>query len=119
MRRYWPLALGALAIGVLFAFPPYMAIDQSAPDTRHGAIGHHPRWQAPTADAAESVLSSEVGPPRAGALPALRVRINRVRLVLEVVTVTGAALCAFGALRWHRRRNARVTERQGGKRRGR
>ena len=106
MRRYWPLALGTIAVGLLFAFPPYMVIDQSAPETRHAALGHHSRWQPPTPDAAEAVLSIEVGPARAGVPPSLRIGVNRVRLVVEVITVTAAALCAFGALRWRRRKNA-------------
>jgi len=106
MRRYWPLAIGTIAIGLLFAFPPYMVIDQSAPETRHAALGHHPRWQPPTPDAAEAVLTTDAGPPRAGVPPSLRTGVNRVRLVVEIITVTAAALCAFGALRWRRRKNA-------------
>lgn len=106
MHRYWPLALGTIAIALLLAFPPYMVIDQSAPETRHAALGHHPRWQPPTPDAAEAVLASRSAPPRAGVQPPLKIGVNRVRLAAEVITVTAAALCALGALRWRRRRNA-------------
>lgn len=104
--RRWLLALGTFAIALLFAFPPYMVIDQSAPETRHAALGHHLRWQPPTPDAAEAVLRSRSAPPRAGVPPSLEIRVNRVRLVLEAITVTAAALCALGALRWRQRRNA-------------
>ena len=105
MQRYWPLALGTTAIALLLAFPPYMVIDQAAPETRHAALGHHPRWRPPTPDAAEAVLASRSVPPRAGVQPSLKIDVNRVRLAAEVITVTAAALCALGA-RWRRRRNA-------------
>jgi len=104
--RFGLLALGTFAIALLFAFPPYMVVDQAAPEVRHAALGHHPRWRPPAPDAAEAVLRGRSSPPRAGAPPSLEIRVNRVRLVLEVSTVTAAALCALGALRWRRRTNA-------------
>lgn len=119
MRRGWLLALGTFAIALLFAFPPFMVIDQAAPETRHAALGHHPRWRPPTPDAAEAVLVSRSAPPRAGVSPSLELGVNRVRLVLEAITVGAAALCAFGALRWRRRRNAWFAVKHGGARDGR
>ena len=113
MRRDWLLALGTTAIALLLAFPPYMVIDLGAPETRHAALGHHPRWQPPTPADAEAVLASRSAPPRAGVRPSLKIGVNRVRLAMEVTTVIAAALCALGALRWRRRRHARGVEGQG------
>jgi hypothetical protein len=106
MQRYWPLALGTIAIALLLAFPPYMVIDQGAPETRHAALGHHPRWRPPTPDRAEGALTSKVGPLIVNVQPSLRIGVNRVRLAAEVMTVTAGALGALGALRWRRRRTA-------------
>jgi hypothetical protein len=94
----------ATATALLLVFPPYMVIDRTSPETRHAALGHHPLWRPPTPDTAEEVLTSKVGPPRAGVPRSLRISVNRVRLAAEAVTVTAAALCALGALRWRRRR---------------
>ena len=105
-RARLALALGTFTIALLFAFPPYMVIDQSAPETRHAALGHHPRWRPPAPDRAEAVLTSEIGAPRGGVQPSLEIGVNRVRLAVEVTIVTAAALCALGALRRRRRTNA-------------
>jgi hypothetical protein len=105
-RRSWLLTVAPAAVALLLAFPPYMVIDQTAPETRHAALGHHPRWRPPAPDRAEAVLTSKVGPPIVSVPPVLRIGVNRVRLAAEVMTVTAGALCALGALRWRRRRKA-------------
>jgi hypothetical protein len=105
-RRSWLLTVATAAVALLLAFPPYMVIDQTAPETRHAALGHHPRWRPPTPDRAEAVLTSKVGPPIVSVQPLLRIGVNRVRLAAEALTVTAGFLCALGALQWRRRRNA-------------
>ena len=90
------LAAGAIAtVTVLLAVPPWMVVDTDDPQVRHTALGHHPRWQPPLLALAEEALSKAGRPPRNGARPALQVRVNAVRLAVELV---GATSCV--ALLW-------------------
>lgn len=90
------LAAAAItAVAVLLAVPPWMVVDTDDPLVRHAALGHYPRWQPPSPQWAESALADAGKPPRNGARPALQVRVNVVRLTVELA---GATSCV--ALLW-------------------
>jgi hypothetical protein len=83
------LAAGAItAVAVLLAVPPWMVVDTDDPQVRHTALGHHPRWQPPPLAMAETALAEAGRPPRNGARPSLQVRVNVVRLTLELAGAT-------------------------------
>ena len=97
--------IGVASLASLLLFPPFAVIDLAAAQPRHAALGHFPRWRPPTPAMAEHVLTGFFGPPSPGAQTALRIRVNRVRLGLEV-TVTAVALMAVLAIqRRYRRTN--------------
>ena len=101
---------GVVAIVVSVAFPPFMVIDQAAPETRDAPLGHHPAWHPPTIAAAEEVLTQEVGPPRADTGSSLVIGWSSVLLTLEIVVIL-VGTCAVW-LYWGR--GARPRARQPG-----
>lgn len=99
------LAVAAIAaLTVLLAVPPWMVIDADAPGVRHVALGHHPFWRPPTPETAEEVLARRAGPPREGTRPSLQVRVNRVRLGIEIAGAAAVTAGLSGVLAWRRRR---------------
>jgi len=96
---------GAALLAVLLLYPPFMVIDSAAARTRHAALGYHPRWRPPSPVKAEEVLRYRVGPPPSGVQPSLQIRINRVRLVLEVTATAVGVLGAWVILRRDGKRN--------------
>lgn len=83
--------IGVVLLLWLLLFPPFAVIDLAAAQPRHAALGHHPRWRPPTPALAEHVLTGRFGPPSPGAKTSLQIRVNRVRLGLEMTVTTVAA----------------------------
>jgi hypothetical protein len=97
--------IGVALLASLLLFPPFAVIDLAATQPRHAALGHYPRWRPPTPAMAEQVLTGFFGPASPGAETSLRIRVNRVRLGLEL-TVTAVPLLVVRAIqRRYRRTN--------------
>ena len=97
------IVIGVALLAWLLLFPPFAVIDLAAAQPRHTALGHYPRWRPPTPAMAERALTGLFGPPSPGAQTSLRIRVNRVRLGLEM-TATVVAVSAVWILQRRYRR---------------
>ena len=97
--------IGVALLASLLLFPPFAVIDLAAARPRHAALGHYPRWRPPTPAMAEHVLTGLFGPPSPGAQTSLQIRVNRVRLGLEMTVAAVAALAVWMIERRYRRTN--------------
>ncbi len=89
--------VAALALLVILLFPPYLAMDSTSGGTVHAAVGHHPVWAPPTQAHALAVLARDPDLGDAGILlENLDIRVNRVRLLSQVI---GLVLVALVGLR--------------------
>jgi hypothetical protein len=82
------VAAAVVDIGLLFLFPPFMSVDAASGGRAHVALGHHPVWKPPSAEAAFRALYPEVGDaPHPVRLADVTPRINRVRLSASAIGV--------------------------------
>lgn len=91
----------AVALLLLFLWPPFMCTDAETGGRVHRAIGHYPVWNPPSAETAYYMLypnTREI--PDAQRLNSLTLRVNRVRLMTYAFAIGFACAMARLALRW-------------------
>jgi len=92
--------VAALALLLMLLFPPYFAMDRTSGGAVHASVGHHPVWAPPTRGDALGVLTAN-----ADAFSAvierdnLDVRVNRVRLLGQVIGLAAVALVCLRVAR--------------------
>ena len=98
----------ALALILIFLFPPFMCIDPESNGRVHGSLGHHSIWAPPSPEFAFRALYPDARElPDPERLTDFKPKVNVVRLTLDVLTITLAQVLVISILRALRGRRMR------------
>jgi len=99
-RRRIVLSVGALMLAALIVRPPYFGIDRASGGTLHSNLGSHWAWDPPSsADAYAWLTGNDPAAADPRRLASFDVRLNVVRLALNLVFLVAVVGVAFALLR--------------------
>jgi hypothetical protein len=101
MNRAQTVVTGAatLLILVMLAFPPYFGMNVESGGALHASIGHHPIWNPPESEYVCHALNPGDAEVCRGDVSAFDSRLNKVRLVAQVVLVLTVVAVVLLAVR--------------------